>query len=149
MKRLFRDWVKYLRKAKDAEELEGRWLEFINAWGLAKRRSLDRILKQAVTPRGQEFVAEHPEGKFVAQIGPQRQLSVCGVPIEVNLGQNGAEIRLAWHYSKQRAEVIARAHGFDYDTATFREVWNWSFRWPHRALLAMEQAAFGGGLNND
>lgn len=138
------DYLDGMRAAKNAAELEAAIQAnrrtkppFVHPFS---GRIWSRICKVRIEA-GQRICADHPNGRFVPNLGPRHALTVCGEFYRVGYGQNSTGVRYCWHYAKEWAFKILTAHGLSKRAAY--QIWDSAFDYPHRALNVVSEALAG------
>ena len=122
-----------IHSAPDARAVEAAFQDAIAEF--RKRPTVWRI-RSAVKRRGLELCGEHPRGDLVPQLGHRRRLSLCGETYGVGYGQNGAGERYVWYFAEVWARDRLEAAGVP---KRLREtIWDRSFGFPHRAIIAVD-----------
>jgi len=103
-------------------------------------KTWSRICKVRIEA-GERICDAHPNGRFVPRFGARRRLTVCGQEYRVAVGGNSTGVRYAWCAAEDWARAILLAEGFT--RRAFHSIWDSAFKYPHRALEAVEEALAG------
>lgn len=99
--------------------------------------SPENVTREATCERGRELLRLRPLGRLVPRFDHRRRrLTIGRSSYRVARGYNGAGVRWAWGWAQDWARAVLKRRGVPAKVAD--DVWEWWFKYPHRALRALE-----------
>jgi hypothetical protein len=98
-------------------------------------------IRRVIVDCGLAICDKHDHGRFVPRLGARHRLTVCGEEYKVGYGQNSTGVRYCWTAAEEFAMDVLTRNGLSRRAAN--SVWEWSLKYPHRALEAVEAGLAG------